>query len=113
MGVAARSHIDGNRTNPSAYILLEYCGGWGYGSKVLKVKQEINANAPNQYQFHCKPDEGTTGRFEITYFKTLADLNAKQNGTLFHSKKASGKFPFENEEFKTKIVEGAGGNKWE
>ena len=71
--------------------------------------KEIEADLPNKYQYHCISDEGTTGRFEVTHFKSASDLNAKQNGTLFHSKKASGKFPFGNEGFKTKIAEGAAG----
>ena len=55
--------------------------------------QTVEAKYPNVYQYHLSPDQGTTGRFEVTFYKSLEALNEQKAGVLLHSKKQSGKFP--------------------
>ena len=55
--------------------------------------EDIEKLVPNTYQFKCYRDPKTSGRFEVTVFNTAEDLEKDQNGTVLHSKAASGKFP--------------------
>lgn len=64
-------------------VKVEYCGGWGYGSRFERLKQDIEVAVPGAQV------SGTVGRkssFEVTL-----------NGKVVFSKLKAGKFP-ENEE---------------
>ena len=74
-------------SEPAVYLKIEYCGGWGYGSKVAKLHGEIEKVHPNKVEYRNISDKGVTGRFEVTAYKTLADFDGGANGKVLHSKK--------------------------
>ncbi len=39
-------------------------------------------------------DDSITGRFEVTYFTKIDDIQSRRNGALLYSKKDTGKLPF-------------------
>ena len=83
-------------SEPKAYLKIEYCGGWGYGSKVVKLYEAIEKVHPNMVEYRNVKDKGMTGRFEVTVYKTVEHLESDVKGKLIHSKKESGKFPFDD-----------------
>ena len=85
--------ILGNQTNPKGFILVNYCGGWGYIEYCADLDRELASKIPNKFLILSRSDPEMTGRFEITLFKTLDDLKTERNGKLFHSKDKSGEFP--------------------
>ena len=68
--------------------------------------------AADQFMYSMDQDKGLTGRFEVTLYKTRADLDNKTNGQLIHSKKETGEFPFKHkwDEFQKTIKEFAAAN---
>ena len=48
---------------------------------------------PNGYYYKLMRDEGITGRFEVTVYESLEDLESDTNGVLMHSKENSKGFP--------------------
>ena len=54
---------------------------------------QVEAKYPNFFQYHLVPDDGVTGRFEVTYYKTLESLTESKPGLQLHSKKKSMLFP--------------------
>ena len=73
---------------------INYCGGWGYWKYCEQLIAATEKLAPQKYVFKCASDTGTTGRFEVTVYKTKEDLESGTNGTLLHSKATSKKFPW-------------------
>ena len=82
----------GNQKTPEAFVLVNYSGG-GYFQYCVKLEEMLEAKFPGKYLLVCYPDAGATGRFEVTLFKSLDDLNQETNGTKVHSKAESKKFP--------------------
>lgn len=62
--------------NASHFILVEYCGGWGYYKHAAEIADRIEAKYPNKFRFELRPDKGTTGRLEVNIF-----ANSKAAGT--------------------------------
>ena len=82
----------GNQKNPQAYVLVNYCGG-GYFSNCVLLEEKLEARFPGKFQLVCYPDAEETGRFEVTLFKSLNDLNLKMNGLEVHSKAETKRLP--------------------
>ena len=61
----------GNFSDPSVYILFEYCGAWYYRKKCLEVIKLLEEKCGRIVQFHLAKDKGITGRFDITLYKTI------------------------------------------
>jgi len=64
-------------------VHVEYCGGWGYGSRYERLKARI---------LQAVPDAKVTG---VTGKKTSFEVTL--NGKLIYSKLKAGKFPEEEE----------------
>ena len=86
---------------------IQYCGGWGYLKYAKDVIQEVEKNAANKCQYLLERDEGTTGNFEITIYKSADNMKNNVNGQLIHSKKETRKFPkdVDYESFINQIVQ--------
>ena len=55
--------------------------------------KSVEAKYPNVYLYHLVPDASTTGRFEVTLFKSLDALNEEKAGIVLHSKRQTNAFP--------------------
>lgn len=67
-------------------LTVQYCGGWGYGSRYNKFVEAVKADFPGKFDFKALVDAGVTGNFEI-----------KHGEALIYSKKNTGKFPIDDE----------------
>jgi selT/selW/selH-like putative selenoprotein len=67
------------------FILIEYCGGWGYYKYAAEVADRIEAKYPNKFRFELRPDKGTTGRLEVTIFPN-SKAPSETGGIQVHSK---------------------------
>ena len=86
-GSKSKTTIAGNHEDPKAYMLVEYCGGWGYMKHCKELQKQVEDLVPNKYQYHLISDAGTTGRFEVTLFANRYDIgNDPAAGTKIHSK---------------------------
>ena len=68
--------------------------------KLIQLADEL---APSKYHIQLLRDEGLTGRFEVTLYKTEADMVSEINGTVIHSKEKTGKWPWDDEKFTENI----------
>ena len=50
------------------FILIEYCGGWGYYKHASATAARIEAKYPGKFRYELRSDPGTTGRLEVTIF---------------------------------------------
>ena len=66
------SDMRGDKKAPH-FVLIEYCGGWGYYSHADGAANRLEAKFPGQFKFELRPDNGITGRLEVTIF-----FNAKE-----------------------------------
>ena len=57
------------------------------------LEEKLEARFPGKFQLVCYPDAEETGRFEVTLFKSLYDLNLKTNGLEAHSKAETKRLP--------------------
>ena len=71
--------------NASHFILVEYCGGWGYYKHATAVADRIEAKYAGKFRFELRSDTGTTGRCEVTIFANSKGP-AEAGGILVHSK---------------------------
>ena len=69
----------------SHFILVEYCGGWGYYKHAAAVADRIQAKYAGKFRFELRSDAGTTGRCEVTIFANSKGP-AETGGILIHSK---------------------------
>ena len=83
--------ILGNATDPKVFVQIQYCGGWGYRPKCVKMI-EMMANDTIQYQLLRDP--GTTGNFEVTVFKTE---DHSDEGKVVYQKSKTKKFPMDDD----------------
>ena len=72
-----------------------------------QLMETVEKLVPNCYKYQTVRDPKTSGRFEVTVYKTADDLEKNKNGTLLHSKKDTGKFPKDDEEFNAKVKQHA------
>ena len=71
--------------NAKHYVLVNYCGGWGYYNYAAAIADRIEAKYPGQFKFELLPDDGTTGRLEVTIFFNSGE-KAEKGGVVIHSK---------------------------
>ena len=65
----------GNMDDPSGFMLVEYSGGWpGYFNYCQDLMTKIKEFSPNTYMYKLAEDDGKTGRFEISVYKSKTDL---------------------------------------
>ena len=84
MGGSPSREVKGSETAPH-YILINYCGGWGYAKYANPIVDRVEQKYPGQFRFDLAPDSGTTARLEVTIFPNSKDANGK-NGIEVHSK---------------------------
>ena len=84
MGSSPSQEFRGSETAPH-YVLINYCGGWGYAKYAYAIVDRVEQKYPGQFRFELLPDNGTTGRLEVTLFPNSKDANGK-NGIEVHSK---------------------------
>ncbi len=60
-------------------VSIQYCGGWGYGSRFNSARALIVKEFPSGVDVVPREDSGVTGNFEVSV-----------NGVLVHSKKTQG-----------------------
>ncbi len=80
-----------HRGNESAshFMLIEFCGGWGYYKHASVVAERIEAKYPGMFRFELKKDQGTTGRLEVTIYHNTKGGNAARSAEkalIVHSK---------------------------
>ena len=77
-----------NRGSPDAshFILIEFCGGWGYYKHASLVAERIEAKHPNMFRFELKKDQGTTGRLEVTIYHHSKDATTADHALVVHQK---------------------------
>ena len=56
--------------------------------------EALDAQRPNEFTYHLARDPGMTGNFEVTLHNSA---DCSDQGTKLHSKKATGKFPMNDE----------------
>ena len=76
MSSAAEDKFAGNTKDAVAFMLIEYCGGWGYLKHAKKLMAEIDAKHENKYMYKLHKDAGTTERFEVTLMGSKDELTA-------------------------------------
>ena len=62
-------------------VKVVYCGGWGYGSKFRKFKQELEDDYSKDISVEGESTPGITGYFEVTVGDDL--VHSKKNGDGF------------------------------
>ena len=88
--------IIGETGEPSCFMKIQYCGGWGYRPHCITLKNKLDELMPdNKIQFQLAADPGVTGNFECTLFN---DPGLTDGETAVFSKQAKGCFPFQKEE---------------
>ena len=55
------------------FILIEFCGGWGYYKHANGVAERIEAKYPGMFRMELRKDKGTTGRLEVTIYHNSKD----------------------------------------
>ena len=70
----------------SHFILIEFCGGWGYYKHASLVAERIEAKYPNMFRVELKKDQGVTGRLEVTIFHHSKDATAANQAIVVHQK---------------------------
>ena len=98
-GSGSKDTIQGNTEAPRGVMMIEYCGGWGYWSYCKQLMNDIEKAVPNMYEYHCISDDGVTGRFEVTIFRSVDDFNNRKNGQQIYSKAKSGSLPFSSKNY--------------
>ena len=77
------------------FILIEYCGGWGYYKHASATAGRIEAKYPGKFRFELRSDAGKTGRCEVTIFAN-AKGPSETGGILVHSKAKGAGIPSKN-----------------
>ena len=76
-------------------ITIQYCGGWGYRSRAVDVRNCLTKEFGDKMRVIFNPDETITGNLEVVIInnKTGASKNihSKSNGDGFVSKSNSSK----------------------
>ena len=67
------------------------------------LMSKLDAELPDHFQFHLLEDPNITGNFELTVFD---NKNLAGNGAQVYSKRASGKFPFADNNEWGKFMQG-------
>ena len=67
------------------FLLIEYCGGWGYYKHAAATASRIEAKYPGKFRFELRSDAGTTGRLEVTIF-AYSKAPAATGGEVAHTK---------------------------
>ena len=69
------------------FILIEFCGGWGYYRHASLVADRIEAKYPGMFKMELRKDRGTTGRLEVTIFHHSVDSTSNPgNALVIHAK---------------------------
>ena len=72
------------------FILIEFCGGWGYYKHADVTANRIEAKYPGMFKIELRKDRGTTGRLEVTIFHSSQDSTSNPGNALVVHAKSKG-----------------------
>ena len=76
--------------NAPHYVLMEYCGGWGYYKYADAAASRMEAKYPGKFRFELKKDPGVSGRLEVTIFFNSKEAQDKVGVTVHSKSKGDG-----------------------
>lgn len=72
--------------NAPHFVLIEYCGGWGYYSYASAIADHIEMKYPKMFRILMRQDPDITGRLEGTLFWGTNMPGPEAKGIKFHSR---------------------------
>ena len=64
-------------------IMIQYCGGWGYGRHSRALKDFLDKEFHDLIRVNERMDRGVTGNFEVTIVETGKLIHSKSRGEGF------------------------------
>ena len=88
------------------FILIEFCGGWGYLKFASAVADRIEAKYPGMFRIELRKDNGVTGRLEVNVYPNSKNATSGTSPIEVHTKKKGQGYPHSNwDTFEKRLTE--------
>ena len=85
-------------------LRFQICGSAWYKFNAQILKEQIEKSLPNSFKTAVYADPGVTGRFDVTHFKSMADLKLKKDGKIIWKKDPNREYNSYQYEILVKII---------